>query len=223
MAAVPRRPLRRLRLPLRRGRRRRARAVLVPAARLARARRARVAGRHPAALPGCRFDREPVALDRARTRTWCARCARYVDGRRRAARRRASGIWFTGDVGTGKTTLAMLISQGRDGGRPHGRDLLAAAPARRCCARRSTTTSRVLASRAARPAVPPSTCCTSTTSAPSRRSPWVLEQLYTIVNTRYEDGRALVLTTNLEPATSCRSRSASARSRGSSRCAATRC
>ena len=28
-------------------------------------------------------------------------------------------------------------------------------------------------------------------------SPWVLEQLYTIVNTRYEDGRAMVLTTNL--------------------------
>jgi len=30
-------------------------------------------------------------------------------------------------------------------------------------------------------------------------SPWVLEQLYTIVNTRYEDGRAMVLTTNLDP------------------------
>ena len=28
-------------------------------------------------------------------------------------------------------------------------------------------------------------------------SPWVLEQLYTIVNTRYEDGRAILLTTNL--------------------------
>jgi DNA replication protein DnaC len=28
-------------------------------------------------------------------------------------------------------------------------------------------------------------------------SDWVLEQLYTIVNTRYEDGRALLLTTNL--------------------------
>jgi DNA replication protein DnaC len=26
---------------------------------------------------------------------------------------------------------------------------------------------------------------------------WVLEQLYTIVNTRYEDGKALLLTTNL--------------------------
>ena len=29
-------------------------------------------------------------------------------------------------------------------------------------------------------------------------SPWVLEQLYTIVNTRYEDGRAMLLTTNLD-------------------------
>src|ERR1051325_7908804 len=29
-------------------------------------------------------------------------------------------------------------------------------------------------------------------------SPWVLEQLYTIVNTRYEDGKALLLTTNLD-------------------------
>ncbi len=28
-------------------------------------------------------------------------------------------------------------------------------------------------------------------------SAWVLEQLYTIVNTRYEDGRAVMLTTNL--------------------------
>jgi DNA replication protein DnaC len=35
-------------------------------------------------------------------------------------------------------------------------------------------------------------------------SPWVLEQLYTIVNTRYEDGKAMVLTTNLDPATELR-------------------
>jgi DNA replication protein DnaC len=28
-------------------------------------------------------------------------------------------------------------------------------------------------------------------------SSWVLEQLYTIVNTRYEDGKAILLTTNL--------------------------
>ena len=28
-------------------------------------------------------------------------------------------------------------------------------------------------------------------------SPWVLEQLYTIVNTRYEEGKAIMVTTNL--------------------------
>ena len=34
-------------------------------------------------------------------------------------------------------------------------------------------------------------------------SAWVLEQLYTIVNTRYEDGRAVLLTTNLGRRPSC--------------------
>ena len=28
-------------------------------------------------------------------------------------------------------------------------------------------------------------------------TPWVLEQLYTVVNTRYEERRSLILTTNL--------------------------
>ena len=70
---------------------------------------------------------------------------------------------------------------------------------------------------------------------------WVLEQLYTVVNTRYEDRRSIILTTNLiaeqrrRPAhvpetsgtrgrtRSCASRSATARSRGCTRCAAIRC
>ena len=55
-------------------------------------------------------------------------------------------------------------------------------------------------------------------------SPWVLEQLYTIVNTRYEDGRAVLLTTNLDQDSSWRRRSASAPCRGSTRsAAASRC
>ena len=45
---------------------------------------------------------------------------------------------------------------------------------------------------------PRSTCCTSTTSAPRRRAEWVLEQLYAIVNARYEEQRAVIITTNLE-------------------------
>ena len=48
-----------------------------------------------------------------------------------------------------------------------------------------------------------STCCTSTTSAPSRARPWVLEQLYTIVNTRYEDGSADAPHHEPRPTTSC--------------------
>jgi len=32
-----------------------------------------------------------------------------------------------------------------------------------------------------------------------RSSEWVLEQLYAIVNARYEDRRAILLTTNLDP------------------------
>ncbi len=31
-----------------------------------------------------------------------------------------------------------------------------------------------------------------------KTSPWVLEQLYSIVNARYEDGRAIMVTTNLD-------------------------
>ena len=46
---------------------------------------------------------------------------------------------------------------------------------------------------------PPSTCCTSTTSAPRTSTDWVLEQLYSIVNARYEAERAIVATTNLMP------------------------
>ena len=50
-----------------------------------------------------------------------------VEPRRRLAEGR--GLWLMGDVGTGKTTLAMLVSAAARG-RPLGRDLLAAAPAR---------------------------------------------------------------------------------------------
>jgi DNA replication protein DnaC len=31
------------------------------------------------------------------------------------------------------------------------------------------------------------------------RTDWALEQLYSIINTRYEEQRSIVLTTNLEP------------------------
>ena len=97
-------------------------------ARLARKRAAAVAGRIPKAYRGVSFDREPLpSIERAHphvvreVRRYCGSIAEQLDEGR--------GLWFTGPPGTGKTTLAMLISKPRDGGRPHVRDLLAAAPA----------------------------------------------------------------------------------------------
>ena len=55
-----------------------------------------------------------------------------------------------------------------------------------------------------------------------KRTDWVLEQLYSLINERYEQQRSILVTTNLSVPTS-RSRSARAPCRGSSRCAGTRC
>ncbi len=52
-----------------------------------------------------------------------------------------------------------------------------------------------------------------------KTTPWVLEQLYTIVNARYEEERSIVITTNIERPSSSRRRSASARCRVWRRCA----
>ena len=47
-----------------------------------------------------------------------------------------------------------------------------------------------------------------------KRSDWVLEQLYALVNERYESQRSMLVTTNLEHDASWRSRSGPAPSRG---------
>ena len=180
-----------------------ARAVPLPRrARIAaRGARGAVARSSRARYRGVSFDRPPVTdmpdphvvRDRARA------SSRALDENLDAGR----GLWFTGDVGTGKTTLAMLVSQRGARRRALGGDLLAAAPAGRDPRdlrgrrrRRPTSPSST--------GWPRSTCCTSTTSAPRRRTDWVLEQLYSIVNARYEEERSIVITTNLDDATSSR-------------------
>ena len=47
-----------------------------------------------------------------------------------------------------------------------------------------------------------------------KTSPWVLEQLYAIVNARYEDEQAIVITTNLDAGRARRADRRSARCRG---------
>jgi DNA replication protein DnaC len=174
--------------------RRRARPCTCRPARQARRRAAAVAGRLPKRFRAVSLDREPVlSIERANPHV-----VREVRGYVRAVAERLDagrGIWFTGDVGTGKTTLAMLISK-------------AAMQADRTVAiyslPRLLTMLRETFADDARYSLSDlmdRLCAVDLLHiddvGAEQTSDWVLEQLYTIVNTRYEDGRALVLTTNL--------------------------
>jgi DNA replication protein DnaC len=163
-------------------------------ARLARRRAAAVAGRIPKAFREVSFDREPVpALQRAyphvvrEVRRYCDTVAEQLDAGR--------GMWFTGPVGTGKTTLAMLISK-------------TAMEAERTVAIYSLP--RLLSMLRETYRDDSSYSLSELVDKLSsvdllhiddvgaeQTTSWVLEQLYTVVNTRYEDRRSLVLTTNL--------------------------
>ena len=146
---LPRQPLRRLRLPLRRGAPARA-AVLVPAgADGAQAGGARSPG-------GCRSGSARCRSTASRSRRSNARALMrevrtYVRRDRRAARRGPRHLVHRRRRDRQDDARDADL-QGRDGGRPHGRDLLAAAAAR-AAARDLRRRRAVLAQRADRPAV----------------------------------------------------------------------
>jgi DNA replication protein DnaC len=171
---------------------RRARPCSCRPARMARRRSAAVAGRLPKRFRGVSFDREPVAsMNEAllrEVRTYVRNIGERLDEGR--------GIWFVGGVGTGKTTLAMLISK-------------AAMEADRTVAIYSLP--RLLGllrdtydddAQFSLHQLIGRLCEVDLLHiddvGAEQSSAWVLEQLYTIVNTRYEDGRAVLLTTNLD-------------------------
>jgi DNA replication protein DnaC len=163
-------------------------------ARIARKRAAALEGRIPRRYREVSFEREPLpSIERANPHV-VREVRQYV---RTIAEQLGAGrgLWFTGDVGTGKTTLAMLISK-------------AAMEADRTVAIYSLP--RLLAQlrdtyqEDARYSIGELIDRLSAVDllhvddvGAEQTSPWVLEQLYTIVNARYEDGRAILLTTNL--------------------------
>jgi DNA replication protein DnaC len=173
---------------------RKARPCSCRPARLARKRAAALEGRIPRRFREVSFDREPlISIERANphvireVRQYVRTIADQLDGGR--------GLWFTGDVGTGKTTVAMAISK-------------AAMEADRTVAiyslPRLLTQLRETYQDGARYSLGDLIDRLSAVDllhvddvGTEQTSPWVLEQLYTIVNTRYEDGRAILLTTNL--------------------------
>jgi len=159
---------------------------------MARKRAGAVAGRLPKRFREVSFEREPVASMNDALLREVRSYVRAIDQRLEEGR----GIWFVGDVGTGKTTLAMLISK-------------AAMEADRTVAIYSLP--RLLAllrdtydddAQFSLNELIDRLCAVDLLHiddvGAEQSSAWVLEQLYTIVNTRYEDGKALVLTTNLD-------------------------
>jgi DNA replication protein DnaC len=166
--------------------------------RIAQARTRGVRSVLPPKYQGVSFDRPPVS-DMARdprTRAVLEQVRLYVDelGERLAEGR---GLWLTGDVGTGKTTLAMLVSKAAiesghsaaiyslprllarirrtydgDAGELSYLDFF----------RRLTSVELLHID----------------DLGAEKRSDWVLEQLYAIVDERYVTNRAMVVTTNLD-------------------------
>ncbi len=146
----------------------------------------------PSRYRGVSFDRPPVTqIDRHVV----DEVRRYVDTLPDQLSR-GRGLWFQGDVGTGKTTLAMLVSAAAlRGGHsvaiyslPRLLGLLRESFNEGSEASLSELIDRLTAVELLH----------VDDVGAEKTSPWVLEQLYSIVNARYEDGRAVMLTTNLE-------------------------
>jgi DNA replication protein DnaC len=136
------------------------------------------------------FDRPPVIdIDRAAvlgTRGFVDDIGRQLDAGR--------GLWFMGPVGTGKTTLAMLVAKAA---LRAGRSVAIYSLPRLLNEIRDTH-------RAERSHVDLLDRLTAVDLlhiddvGAERTTDWVLEELYSIVNARYEDQRSMVITTNIQ-------------------------
>ena len=135
------------------------------------------------------FDRWPVTeidstIVRA-TRRFAGDIEAHLDAGR--------GLWFMGQVGTGKTTLAMLVSKAA---LEAGRSVAIYSLPRLLNEIRDTH-------RAERSHVDLLDRLTAVDLlhiddvGAERTTDWVLEELYSIVNARYEDERSMVITTNI--------------------------
>jgi DNA replication protein DnaC len=150
-------------------------------------------GRMPRHYRGVSFERPPVP-EIARVAPDVVqevrRYVREIDANLAAGR----GLWLMGDVGTGKTTLAMIVSKAAiDAGcsvaiysLPRLLNLIRAA---------IETEAGMIGFLEQLAAVD---LLHIDDLGAENTTEWVLEQLYSIVNSRYEDERAMIVTTNLD-------------------------
>ena len=135
------------------------------------------------------FDRYPVTEMEQHVVSATRRFANNIDKHLDAGR----GLWFMGPVGTGKTTLAMLVSKAA---LEAGRSVAIYSLPRLLNEIRDTH-------RAERSHVDLLDRLAAVDLlhiddvGAERSTDWVLEELYSIVNARYEDQRSVVITTNI--------------------------
>ena len=166
--------------------------------RIRRARSRGMQGTLPARYRGVSFDRPPIsdmAAQRstasvvAEVRQFCDEVAeRVVEG---------DGVWIQGDVGTGKTSLAMLISKtALEAGLS-----VAIYSMPRLLARIRRTYDAETGEEGYLGFFDRLTSVDLLhidDLGAEKRSDWVLEQLYAIVDRRYEEQRSMVVTTNMD-------------------------
>ena len=140
------------------------------------------------------FEREPiVSLDPIVLRQVRA-FVRSIDDQLEAGR----GLWFDGPVGTGKTSLAVLVAKAaKEAGRSY-----AVYPVPRLLAEIKRTYDRD--SSDSYLSVFRRLCSVDLLVLDDlgveKQTEWVLEQLYSIVNERWQDRRSIVVTTNVPDA-----------------------
>jgi DNA replication protein DnaC len=145
----------------------------------------------PRKYRGVSFDRPPVTqinpIVVRRVRTFCDQIEENLD--------RGDGLWFMGNPGTGKTTLAMLVSKYALAA---GRTVAIYSMPRLLARIRRTyddAPGEQSYSEFFERLVAVDLLHLDDLGA-EKQSEWVLEQLYAIINERYERQRSLVLTTN---------------------------
>ncbi len=137
------------------------------------------------------FERAPVTgIEPRVVVTETRRFVDHIDARLNEGR----GLWFVGPAGTGKTTLAMVVARAA---LKAGRSVAIYSLPRLLNEIRDTH-------RAERSHVDLLDRLTAVDLlhiddvGAERTTDWVLEELYSIVNARYEDQRSMVITTNLD-------------------------